>query len=72
MELLELRKRTFELIAPLKFDCYRAEDLLEQLIATAQKKDAAGLKKIIENVDTQRRYLFSEQRIAFQGKISTC
>ena len=38
MELLELRKRTFELIAPLKFDCYRAEDLLEQLIATAQKK----------------------------------
>lgn len=62
MELLELRKRTFELIAPLKFDCYRAEDLLEQLIATAQKKDAAGLKKIIENVDTQRRYLFSESK----------
>lgn len=62
MELLELRKRTFELIAPLKFDCYRAEDLLERLIATAQKKDAAGLKKIIENVDTQRRYLFSESK----------
>ena len=57
-----MRKRTFELIAPLKFDCYRAEDLLEQLIATAQKKDAAGLKKIIENVDTQRRYLFSESK----------
>lgn len=57
-----MRKRTFELIAPLKFDCYRAEDLLEQLIATAQKKDATGLKKIIENVDTQRRYLFSESK----------
>ena len=72
MELLELRKRTFELIAPLKFDCYRAEDLLEQLIATAQKKDAAGLKKIIENVDTSAVIFSRNQRIAFQRKTSTC
>ncbi len=72
MELLELRKRTFELIAPLKFDCYRAEDLLEQLIATAQKKDATGLKKS-SRTSTPSAVIFSRnQRIAFQGKISTC